>query len=243
MHERIAVEEGAIIYGFQGDWLEVIRQKCSESGGEKDLGKVGRILCDYYGLYADLDESAMASSKEETNIEVNKKYHRSVFLYHRMHDARAVEAIKVWDNMESEVRTCSVTCRAASLQSITQLREEGLGCAHNSQSKTMFQLQARSNSKATSKSSVACSSTKTDTSAIVPDLPDHCKKYSASVKQTLMAVEKCQVGRGSTSYSLARGETNAETLERRKKEIEIEQSDEAKEQREIIKKALGSVMG
>ena len=58
-----------------------------------------------------------------------------------------------------------------------------------------------------------------------------------------MAVEKCQVGRGSTSYSLARGETNAETLERRKKEIEIEQSDEAKEQREIIKKALGSVKG
>jgi len=198
MHERITVKEGARVFGFQRDWLEVIRRKCSESGGEKDLGKVGRILCDYYGLYGDLDEAAAATSKEGVNMEVDEKHHRSVFLYNRMFDARAVEALQAWDRMEAEARSSSSGAPAAPLG---------------------------------------------DKSAVVPNLPEHCRKYSASVQETVQAVEKCQVGRGSTSYSLARGETNEETLLRRKKEIETEQSEEAREQREIIKKALGSVMG
>jgi|TARA_B110000305_G_C19201924_1_gene521586 hypothetical protein len=51
------------------------------------------------------------------------------------------------------------------------------------------------------------------------------------------------VGRGSASYSLARGETKEETLRRRIEEIKVEESDEAKAMRVTIAKALGSVMG
>ena len=57
------------------------------------------------------------------------------------------------------------------------------------------------------------------------------------------AIIKCQVGRGSASYSLARGETKEETLRRRIEEIKVEESDEAKAMRVTIAKALGSVMG
>jgi len=82
-----------------------------------------------------------------------------------------------------------------------------------------------------------------DRNSMVPNLPEHCIEFSASLEETRSAVEKCQVGRGSTSYSLARGESVDETLKRRRKEIEYENSDEMKAQRGIIKKALGSVMG
>lgn len=66
---------------------------------------------------------------------------------------------------------------------------------------------------------------------------------ACSAEETLTAIRKCQVGRGSTSYSTALGETAEETAARRSKEIAIEQSEEAKKDRLLIRKALGSVMG
>mmetsp|Transcript_10964 Transcript_10964/g.16145 ORF Transcript_10964/g.16145 Transcript_10964/m.16145 type:complete len:264 (-) Transcript_10964:98-889(-) len=66
---------------------------------------------------------------------------------------------------------------------------------------------------------------------------------ACSAEETLKAIRKCQVGRGSTSYSTALGETAEETAARRSKEILIEQSEEAKRDRLLIRKALGSVMG
>jgi len=73
------------------------------------------------------------------------------------------------------------------------------------------------------------------------DLADDVAACSSS--ETLEAIRRCQVGRGSTSYAEARGESKEETEERRKKELEVEESEEAKKERELIGKALGSVMG
>jgi hypothetical protein len=76
------------------------------------------------------------------------------------------------------------------------------------------------------------------------DLKDLAGDVAAcSEEATLEAIRRCQVGRGSSSYAEARGESKEETEERRKKEVEVEQSDEAKKERELIGKALGSVMG
>ena len=76
------------------------------------------------------------------------------------------------------------------------------------------------------------------------DLKDLADDVAAcSEEATLKAIRRCQVGRGSSSYAEARGESKEETEERRKKELEVEQSDEAKKERELIGKALGSVMG
>jgi len=76
------------------------------------------------------------------------------------------------------------------------------------------------------------------------DLKDLADDVAAcSEEATLEAIRRCQVGRGSTSYAEARGESKEETEERRRVEKEVEQSDEAKKERELIGKALGSVMG
>lgn len=66
---------------------------------------------------------------------------------------------------------------------------------------------------------------------------------ACSAEETLAAIRKCQVGRGSSSYATALGETAEETAARRSKELLIEQSEEAKKDRLLIRKALGSVMG
>jgi hypothetical protein len=66
---------------------------------------------------------------------------------------------------------------------------------------------------------------------------------ACSEEATLDAIRRCQVGRGSSSYAEARGESKEETEARRSKELEVEQSEEAKKERKLIGKALGSVMG
>jgi len=64
-----------------------------------------------------------------------------------------------------------------------------------------------------------------------------------SEKATLDAIRRCQVGRGPSSYAEARGESKEETEARRSKELEVEQSEKAKKERELIGRALGSMMG
>jgi hypothetical protein len=66
---------------------------------------------------------------------------------------------------------------------------------------------------------------------------------ACSASESEAAMRTCQVGRGSGSYALALNETSDETASRRLKEEEYEQSDEMKQRREVIRKALGSVMG
>lgn len=61
--------------------------------------------------------------------------------------------------------------------------------------------------------------------------------------ETLAAIRKCQVGRGSASFAEANLETPEETKKRREKEEELENTEEMREARAVIKKALGSVMG
>jgi len=76
------------------------------------------------------------------------------------------------------------------------------------------------------------------------DLKDLASDAAAcSEEATIDAIRRCQVGRGSSLYARARGESKEETKKRREKEMKIEQSDEAKKDRELIRKALGSVMG
>jgi len=66
---------------------------------------------------------------------------------------------------------------------------------------------------------------------------------ACSEEETLEAIRRCQVGRGSESYAEARGESREETEKRREKELKVEQSEEAKKTRERVARALGSVMG
>ena len=51
------------------------------------------------------------------------------------------------------------------------------------------------------------------------------------------------MGRGSASFAEANLETPEETKKRREKEEELENTEEMREARAVIKKALGSVMG
>lgn len=66
---------------------------------------------------------------------------------------------------------------------------------------------------------------------------------ACSEEETLMAIARCQVGRGSASYAEAKGETPQETERRRAEERTVEESEEARKERALIGKALGSVMG
>jgi len=66
---------------------------------------------------------------------------------------------------------------------------------------------------------------------------------SCTLEDTLSAIRRCQVGRGSTSFSTALGETEEETTCRREKELAIENSEEARKARELIRQTLGSIMG
>jgi hypothetical protein len=81
------------------------------------------------------------------------------------------------------------------------------------------------------------------------DTPDdndtpHVHDPAACTKDEITkAIQRCQVGRNSKSYSIALKETSKEYEERRSKEILIENSDESKAARIKIGKALGSPMG
>jgi hypothetical protein len=70
------------------------------------------------------------------------------------------------------------------------------------------------------------------------DDPAACSKDDIA-----QAIQRCQVGRNSKSYSIALKESSEEYELRRKKEIIIENSDESKAARIKIGKALGSPMG
>jgi len=68
-------------------WLEVVRSKCGNE--PKSLEKVVRILCDYYGLYPDVDtttadgegegEGGTPTVKEaqDGNVEIHQKHWKS----------------------------------------------------------------------------------------------------------------------------------------------------------------------
>mmetsp|Transcript_25840 Transcript_25840/g.29776 ORF Transcript_25840/g.29776 Transcript_25840/m.29776 type:complete len:271 (+) Transcript_25840:81-893(+) len=66
---------------------------------------------------------------------------------------------------------------------------------------------------------------------------------ACSADEIRNAVKRCQVGRGSASFSSALGEVPEETIKRRAKEVKKENSKEALRARLLIRKALGSVMG
>ena len=76
-------------------------------------------------------------------------------------------------------------------------------------------------------------------------LSDDIQKLNAACtpEETWEAVKKCQVGRASASYAEANLETPEETAARRKKEEKLENTEEAKKAKELIRKTLGSVMG
>jgi len=73
---------------------------------------------------------------------------------------------------------------------------------------------------------------------------DGCRKNqeadpsACSDQDVLDAIKRCQVGRNSASYALALGESAEETAARRAKERIIEESDEAKRNRALIRKVL-----
>ena len=73
------------------------------------------------------------------------------------------------------------------------------------------------------------------------DLANHTAVCSE--EETLEAIRRCQVGRGSESYAEARGGPREENQKRREKELKVEQIEEAKKTRERVARALGSVMG
>jgi len=76
------------------------------------------------------------------------------------------------------------------------------------------------------------------------DLKELAQDQAAcSEEDTLAAIRRCKIGRGSSSYADALGETKEETAARRAKELVVEQSKEAKENRALIRRALGGVMG
>jgi len=85
--------------------------------------------------------------------------------------------------------------------------------------------------------SVAATNNGTATTTIQND-PSAC-----SEEETMEAIRRCQVGRNSSSYAVAMKETHEETLARRAKEIKIEESEETKQARIQIRRALGSPMG
>ncbi|GMH46912.1 hypothetical protein TrRE_jg12226 [Triparma retinervis] len=66
---------------------------------------------------------------------------------------------------------------------------------------------------------------------------------ACSPLETAAAIKRCQVGRGSASYASSLGETAEETERRRKEERKEEDKEEFKQQKELIRKTLGSVMG
>lgn len=68
-------------------------------------------------------------------------------------------------------------------------------------------------------------------------------KGACSPLETAAAIKRCQVGRGSASYASSLGETAEETEARRRKEREVEDKEEFKAQKDLIRKTLGSVMG
>ena len=68
-------------------------------------------------------------------------------------------------------------------------------------------------------------------------------RLAASKRPASAGGARTKTRTSSTGGAEARGESKEETEERRKKELEVEESEEAKEERELIGKALGSVMG
>lgn len=72
---------------------------------------------------------------------------------------------------------------------------------------------------------------------------DYDDPAACSAVEQAEAIRRCQVGRNSASYAVARKETPAETEARRSKEILVENSEATKRAREQIRLALGSPMG
>ena len=66
---------------------------------------------------------------------------------------------------------------------------------------------------------------------------------ACTAEETFRAIKSCQVGRGSAFFAEALMETAEETAARRKEEVEKENTEEMREARRTICKALGGVMG
>ncbi|GMH85617.1 hypothetical protein TrVE_jg5194 [Triparma verrucosa] len=72
----------------------------------------------------------------------------------------------------------------------------------------------------------------------IQSLPTSC-----TPEETLAAIKKCQVGRAAATFAEANLESPEETSRRREEEEKVENTQEMKQMREVIRKTLGSVMG
>jgi len=84
-----------------------------------------------------------------------------------------------------------------------------------------------------------------DDNEVIQILSDEIQSLptSCTPEETLAAIKKCQVGRAAATFAEANLESPEETSKRREEEEKLENTEEMKRMREVIRKTLGSVMG